>query len=74
MRILNAYEKLRMKKCALNAHYCALNAVHLTKQSLAKLKKNPGKIPLEVLKQAKNIEDLENLHSKFIVLFVDKAS
>ena len=44
------------------------------KQSLAKLKKNPGKIPLEVLKQAKNIEDLENLHSKFIVLFVDKAS
>ena len=44
------------------------------KQSLQKIKKNPRKIPMEVLKQTKNIEDLENLHSKFIVLFVDKAS
>ena len=44
------------------------------KQNFDKLKRNPRKIKKEVLKNAKNNEDLLKLHSKFIVTFVDKAS
>ena len=37
-------------------------------------KKNPRKVPLEVLKDPKVLEDLKELHSKFIFVPVDKSS
>ena len=44
------------------------------KQNLNKLKRNPRQVKPEILKNAKNVEDLDEIHSKFIVTFVDKAS
>ena len=44
------------------------------KTKLEKVKKHPRKVPLEVLKDPKVLEDLKELHSKFIFVPVDKAS
>jgi hypothetical protein len=41
---------------------------------LDKIKKYPRKVPLEVLKDPSNVKDLEELHSKYIFVPVDKAS
>jgi hypothetical protein len=42
--------------------------------SLDKVRRNPRKINSEVLSNRRNLEDLEALHSKFIMVHVDKAS